>query len=47
MTKENSADFLLLDREDKNKKIEFIKFSLDFIFFNDYFLCLLSRKLIE
>ena len=33
ITKENSVDFLLLDREDKNKKIKFIKLFLDFIFF--------------
>ena len=32
ITKENSVDFLLLDREDKNKKIKFIKLFLDFIF---------------
>ena len=46
ITKENLADFFLLDREDKNKKIKSIQFFSDFIFY-DYFLCLLSRKLIE
>ena len=47
ITKENLADFLLLDREDKNKKIKSNQFFLDFIFFYHYFLCLMSRKLIE
>ena len=33
ITKENLADFLLLDREDKNKKIKSNQFFLNFIFF--------------